>query len=198
MERKITSLIVVALFGGAGFALREAGYLPDADQALAFLADSRETIFMGAYMMGVATVAMIWVTVGLSRNLENVASGTVAVGGSVLAAAGLNAGFFLAVPQAERAAAGTLDASTASLAYDFLVVGVGNVSAFGFALMVGGLALAGLSTGRLPTWVVWAGLGVAIGLLTPLQWSVAALAPLWLVACAWTVDATRTTAGVAS
>lgn len=198
MDRKIASLIALALFGVAAYTLREAMYLMEADKALAFLADSRGPILIGAYLMGVASVAIIWSAVGLSRDIGRETHGAAAIGGAVLAAAGTNAGFFLAIPQAERAALGTLDASTASLAYDFLVVGVGNVSSYGFALLLGGLALAGLSTKRLPAWVVWTGLGTAIGLLTPIQWALMALAPLWLVACAWTVRSERKASEVRS
>jgi hypothetical protein len=181
MDFKLSGLASFALFGAAAFTLRSAAYLPDPAEAAAWLSETSAGITVAAYLIGLAGVALVW-TAGRAKALLDDAEGlaTIGFGGAVAALVAMSTGFFVAIPQSHRIIEGQIDAATATIAYDTLMVGAGNVVAFGLALLLGAFALAGLRSSALRPWFGWTGIVVAVALLTPIQYALGLFGFLWV------------------
>ncbi len=181
MDFKLSGLASFALFGAAAFTLRSATYMPDPAEAAAWLGETAAGITIAAYLVGLAGAALVW-TAGRARVLLDDGEGlaTIGFGGAVAALMAMSTGFFVAIPQAQRVVDGQIDAATATIAYDALIVGAGNVLAYGLALLVGAFALAGLRSSALRPWFGWTGIVVAVALLTPIQYAFGLFGFLWV------------------
>ncbi len=188
MDTKVGAIVTLILFGAAATPLASMEYLPTAEQSLTFLIEKETALVVSSYLFGLASVALVWVTSRLRSHIgDSEGAGTAAVTGAGLAAVAMLVGPFIAIPQAARAAAGELDAMLATVSIDLLSVGLGNVAAYGFALIAVGLGFAGMRSGRLPRWIVVSGFALAAVLLTPIQWAAGLIVPIWLVATAFLV-----------
>lgn len=184
---RLSGLVFSVLLAAAVGLAPMTTFVPATAKAIEFF-DNGTQITAGAYLAGLAAVALIWF---VSRLVERFAEaggggyrlGALAFAGALIAAGALIVAFMYLVTGAVRSgSAEGLQGANATAVLDFSSVLIGNVMAIGFALILGATAL---TRSVLPPWLLWPTAVLAIGLLTPWQWAVSGLVLIWVPLVSW-------------
>lgn len=198
MTRKatLTGGAFTVLLIAAVLTMRNFEFLPSYSEALTFFEEGGRTITWGAFLGGFAGFSLVWFGAVLTNRIRNSSSEAfLAIGGAVFAAVAMALGFMFLAAGAERTVlGGGIPPEVAAILYDLGSISVGNAAPFGFAALTAAVALAG--RGHFPTWFVWVSGLLTIGLVSPVNYAVAALILPWVPAAGVFLDrATETVAG---
>jgi hypothetical protein len=163
-------------------------FLADSDEIAEFYVDEMGPIVIGAILMSLGALALLWFGGSLRVVLR------VAEGGegrlSALAFSGAVGGATLLLASAASQAAGALrgdedgkiDPGAATVLFDWGILLFGFAAPYAFAALLVATTLVSLRTGVLPAWLAWVGALIALGLLIPpISYAVNALFGLWVI-----------------
>lgn len=179
-------LAVIALLASAGL-FRVSAYLPSGAYLVEAFSSNSSGVAWGGYVGDLAAVLMLafasCTTIRL-RHAEPTGGWLVKLGfaGAVSSAVVLGLASSLIIAIGSRAgAAGGLDPVEAMALYDAYGNLMGGVFAVAVAAFMFASSVIWLRAGALPRWFNWAGIVVAVLLLTPISYIVLLLALLWIV-----------------
>lgn len=182
----LSGLAFVVLFGLGVVIMGYYDFMPEPDQIVGFYSESPARLMTGAYVGMLASVFLLWFAGSLRRSIRSRVEGSerlavIAFGGVVFAAVTVVLGLVAISYPAERVMIhGSIDPGAATALFDLSSGLLGSALAIGLAAAVGGYGLAQLRDEKIPTWLAWVNLILALGLVSPVNWAVIALGILWL------------------
>lgn len=177
--------IVVLLVAGV-VTINYYEFMPSAEDAKAFFEANALRVSVGAYLVLLATVLLLWF-VGSLRSVLRTAEGgsgrlsAVAFGGGVVGAAAVMAAMSATLTISERARIdGVIPGDYVIVLQDFsgnLFAGMGAVA---LGVMIAATAVVAHRTGFLPRWSVWVSGIIAIGSFSPLAYIFVGTGVVWI------------------
>ena len=161
-------------------------WLPPADEILDFYADNSSSVWIGANLMGVSAFFLIVFASSVSSSMRSGAPAQrlfpgVTVGGGLVAAAMLLAHAAVITSAAQRTwTDGGLTTAAATTLYDLAGVLASQGASIGLAALVGGYTAVSFRHRMLPTWLNWVSAVLVVGMLSPYNWAIGALALPWI------------------
>lgn len=150
-----------------------------------FFTKNHQRVALGAWVFGIAVVALFWFLGSLAAAARRAEGGDgrvsrLACGGGLAGATLVLAGTGTVLMGAYRVDHGGISDDVATVYGDLFNVGAFIAGAFGFAVLLGGLALVNARTPFLPRWLTWVSGLLALELLiAPVAFIGMLLFPVW-------------------
>ncbi len=183
----LTGLVSVVLIIIGAVVISNYDYLPPAEEVADYLNGNPTRVSTGAYIASISAFFLIWFAGSVRSALIEREGGTgrlsmVAFGGGVAAAVALGTSFTAVLSAGLRAGApGGITPIGAVTMFDFWGQAMGQMFAFGLAVLIGATAVVSIRTTVFPAWFGWVSTLIAFGLLTPAAYIVLGLAVVWLL-----------------
>jgi hypothetical protein len=161
-------------------------YLPAADRLVEIFSGNSNRIKVIGYLGLFSAVLLMWFAGSIYSALSEQEGGNgrlsmVAFGGCLASGITLGSGFSALFALGARVgAAGGINPAEAVTLYDIYGTILGQMTAFTFAVLIGAAAVIALRTAMFPTWIGWASVLIALGLVSPVGYFVLGFALVWL------------------
>ena len=177
---------ILAMMIGTGM-LGVYDYLPVADRLLEIFSGDSSKVMVIGYLGLFSAFLMMWFAGSVYKALNEHEGGSgrlsmVAFGGTVASGIALGSGFTVLLALGARVGAvDGISAAEVVTLYDLYGTLLGQMAAFTFAVLIGSTGVISLRTAMFPTWIGWASVVIALGLLTPMGYFVLAFALIWIL-----------------
>jgi hypothetical protein len=162
-------------------------FMPPESDVVAFYSAAPLRIVVASYVGLLSSFFLIWFAGSVGQAIRPSREGqagrhlTISVGGGIFAAAMLALAHVANSYAAERVMAhGSIDPGSATTFFDLSSGLIGTAAPIGLAAMIGGYGVA-RRAGGVSGWRTWLSLGIAVGLVSPINWIVLFPAIIWLV-----------------
>jgi uncharacterized membrane protein YhaH (DUF805 family) len=182
----LSGLLFVALIVAGSVVINNYEFMPAPEEIAAFYRDESARIMAGGYMGLLSSFFLLWFTGSVKAALSRGQGGsdrlaTIAFGGGVLAAGMVALSYMAMFYGAERASLrGGIDPGGAAVLSDLASGAVGTAAPYGLAALVGAFAIFAIRTRTQPGWLAWISLVIAVGLISPINYIVIAMAVIWV------------------
>jgi hypothetical protein len=161
-------------------------FMPSEAERMAHLQAGPGRIMIAAYLTILAAVALVWFSGSVYKWLhaaddDGARLSLIAVGGGVLASALTAVGGVATLAAAERLSiTDAIDPGVAASLLDVTSIAIGNGAPLGLGALIGACGVVMLRGGRVPSWMGWVSVLIALGLISPVGWAVLAVAIVWV------------------
>ncbi len=182
----LTGLGFVVLLAAGIITIDFYEFMPAADSAKAFFEANATRTSVGAYLVLLSTVPLLWFVGSLRSALRTAEGGSgrlsaVAFGGGVAGAAAVMAAMSATLTVSERSRIkGAVPADYAITLQDFSGNLFGGMAAFALGVMIAATAVVAYRTGLLPRWSVWASWIIVVGSFSPLAYVFIGASVIWI------------------
>ncbi len=182
----LTGLGFVVLLAAGVVTINFYEFMPSAADAKAFFEANALRTSVGAYLVLLSAVPLLWFVGSLRSALRSAEGGSgrlsaVAFGGGVVAAAAVMAAMSATLTVSERGRIdGVIPGDYAIALQDFSGNLFGGMAAFALGLMIAATAVVAYRTGFLPRWAVWLSWIIVVGSFSPLAYIFVGISVIWI------------------
>lgn len=183
----LTGVIMVVLMMAGASLVSAFDYLPAPDSAVEIFSQNSNRVAIGGLVGAISAIFLAWFAGSVFSALRGREGGTgrlsmIAFGGGLFCAIGVALGYMIIYAAGARAGRpGGISPDQAVMMYDLYTAILGGVVSVGLAVFIGASGAVSLRTQLFPTWLGWASVIFAVGLLTPLNYIFEGLALIWMV-----------------
>lgn len=163
-----------------------ADFMPPPGDIVSHIQDGPLSVMLGGYLRMLAAAGLVWFAGSLHRSVQRLGDSRLAqlaFGGGVMAASLIAIGSAATVAAAERmVVTDSIDPGAAAALFDLAGIAVGNAAPLGFAILIGAAGIAILRSSGSNSWIGWASIIIALGLLSPYGWVLLAAILVWIPA----------------
>jgi hypothetical protein len=187
MLSPLTGVIMVVLMMAGALLASAFDYSPTTDRAVEIFSKNSNRVAIAGLVGAISAILLAWFAGSVFSALHEREGGTgrlsmIAFGGCVFCAIGMALGYMVIYAAGARAGRpGGVSPEQAVMMYDLYTAILGGVVSVGLAVFIGAAGAVSLRTQLFPTWLGWASVVFAIGLLTPLNYIFEGLALIWVV-----------------
>lgn len=187
MLAPLTGVIMVVLMMAGALLVNAFDYFPKADRAVEIFSQNSNRVAIGGLVGAISAIFLAWFAGSVFSALREREGGSgrlsmIAFGGGVFCAIGMAIGYMVIYTAGARAGRpGGIGPEQAVMMYDLYTAILGGVVSVGLAVFIGAAGAVSLRTKLFPTWLGWASVVFAVGLLTPLNYIFEGLALIWMI-----------------
>ena len=187
MLAPLTGVIMVVLMMAGALLVSAFNYFPTAERAVKIFSQNSNRVAIGGLIGAISAIFLAWFAGSVFSALRGREGGTgrlsmIAFGGGLFCAIGVALGYMVIYAAGARAGRpGGISPDQAVMMYDLYTAILGGVVSVGLAVFIGASGAVSLRTQLFPTWLGWASVIFAVGLLTPLNYIFEGLALIWIV-----------------
>ncbi len=183
----LSGVVFIVLFTLGSLLIGAFEFLPVPEDARSFYEDSPSRIFAGGYILSVSGFFILWFAGSVRDSLSSTSADqgplpSIAFGGGVAAGALVVFGSIATLVGAARGGSDTgIGLDAAVVYYDLAAAMIGSGVTIAMAVLIGSASAVALRAELYNRWLAWAGVLLAVGLLTPVSWAVMAGIIPWIV-----------------